>query len=75
MNSEILALRAVGVAARSSAEWRYALIDLLADPDERGSMGAVGRAVVEERFSVARIAPRLADHVLRIAGIRGREGP
>ncbi len=60
MNREVLALGEVGLSAKSEQQWVDALIALLDQPDLRRSMGAAGRAVVEERFSLKRLAVQYA---------------
>src|ERR1700733_110160 len=56
MNREVLALGNVGMSAGCDAEWIDALIGLLEDANLRRHMGDAGRAVVEERFSLQRLA-------------------
>jgi glycosyltransferase involved in cell wall biosynthesis len=60
MNREVLALGEVGLSAGSEREWVDALIILLDNANLRRSMGAAGRAVVEERFSLQRLAQQYA---------------
>jgi glycosyltransferase involved in cell wall biosynthesis len=60
MNRQVLALGEVGLSATSEREWVDALIALLDDPELRRNMGAAGRAVVEERFSLKRLAQQYA---------------
>jgi glycosyltransferase involved in cell wall biosynthesis len=60
MNREVLALGEVGLSAGCEREWVDALIILLNNANLRRSMGAAGRAVVEERFSLHRLAQQYA---------------
>jgi glycosyltransferase involved in cell wall biosynthesis len=60
MNREVLALGDVGLSAGREAEWIDALTALLEDANLRRRMGAAGRAVVEERFSLQRLAQQYA---------------
>jgi glycosyltransferase involved in cell wall biosynthesis len=60
MNREVLALGEVGMSAACEAEWIDALTALLEDANLRRRMGAAGRAVVEERFSLQRLAQQYA---------------
>jgi glycosyltransferase involved in cell wall biosynthesis len=60
MNREVLALGEVGLSAASEQEWVDALIALLDHPNLRLNMGAAGRAVVEERFSLKRLSLQYA---------------
>jgi Glycosyl transferases group 1 len=60
MNREVLALGEVGLSAASEREWVDALTTLLDNPNLRRNMGAAGRAVVEERFSLQRLAQQYA---------------
>ncbi len=50
----------VGLSAACEQEWVAALTTLLDDEDLRRRMGAAGRAVVEERFSLHKLAQRYA---------------
>jgi glycosyltransferase involved in cell wall biosynthesis len=60
MNREVLALGEVGFSARGEQEWVDAITALLDNEDLRRSMGAAGRAVVEECFSLHRLAQQYA---------------
>jgi glycosyltransferase involved in cell wall biosynthesis len=60
MNREVLALGEVGLSACSEREWVDSLIALLDHPNLCRNMGAAGRAVVEERFSLKQLAPQYA---------------
>jgi len=59
-NRDVLACGEVGLGAVSDDDWVDALDTLLCDPEHAHELGARGRAVVEERFSVTSQAPRLA---------------
>jgi glycosyltransferase involved in cell wall biosynthesis len=60
MNREVRALGEVGLSAASEREWIDALTALLDNVSLRQRMGAAGRAVVEERFSLQRLAQQYA---------------
>ena len=60
MNREVLAMGDVGLSAGSEQQWVDALTALLSDADLRLRMGAAGRLVVEERFSLQRLAQQYA---------------
>lgn len=60
MNREVLALGEVGLGADSEREWFTALSALLKDAELRQRMGTNGRAVVEQDFSLNRLAARYA---------------
>jgi len=77
MNREVLALGDVGFSAGSEAEWIDALTALLEDANLRRRMGAAGRAVVEERFSLQRLAQQYAAVFQSLGGglPRGRPSP
>ncbi len=60
MNREVLAMGDVGLSAGSEQQWVDALTALLSDADLRQRMGAAGRVVVEERFSLQRLALQYA---------------
>jgi glycosyltransferase involved in cell wall biosynthesis len=60
MNREVLALGEVGLSAGCEGEWIDALTALLEDANLRRRMGAAGRAVVEERFSLQKLTQQYA---------------
>ena len=60
MNREVLAMGDVGLSAGCEQQWVDALTALLSDADLRQRMGAAGRVVVEERFSLQRLAQQYA---------------
>jgi glycosyltransferase involved in cell wall biosynthesis len=60
MNREVLALGEVGLSATSEPQWIDALMVLLSNANLRRRMGAVGRGVVEERFSLQRLVQKYA---------------
>jgi glycosyltransferase involved in cell wall biosynthesis len=68
MNNEVLAMGNIGFAPRSEAEWTDALLWLLDNPTKAADMGAAGRRIVEEHYSLRMMAPRLADYIKRFAG-------
>jgi glycosyltransferase involved in cell wall biosynthesis len=69
MNSEVLAMGEAGFGARSEREWVDSLTMLLEDANLRRRMGAVGRAVIEERFSLPRLTERYAAVFRAVAGV------
>ncbi|WP_417808816.1 glycosyltransferase family 4 protein [Thioclava sp.] len=73
VNSEIVEHGVNGFLATSEAEWREALITLLADPDLRARMGAKGRRKVEEQYSLQVWGPRVAALLTEVAQ-RGKLG-
>jgi glycosyltransferase involved in cell wall biosynthesis len=77
MNREVLALGEVGFSAAREQEWVDALTTLLDDPRLRRNMGAAGRAVAEEYFSLTRLAQQYAAvfHSLRGTLPRGHSVP
>lgn len=77
MNREVLALGEVGFSATREQEWVDALTALLDSPDLRRNMGAAGRAVVEEHFSLTRLVQQYAAvfHSLRGTLPRGHSVP
>jgi hypothetical protein len=58
-----------GFIARSDDEWRLYLISLLENPAYRRLMGRQGLARIDERFSLAAWAPRMAEILVKC--IRG----
>ena len=60
MNTEVLAMAAVGLAANTEGEWVEALMALYRDRDRGRELGRAGRVLAERAFSVPVIAPQLA---------------
>jgi len=67
MNTELLAEAEIGRAAATLDEWSEALSSLLAERDAAERMGAAGRALAVERYSVTALAPQLAALLCRLA--------
>ncbi|HTT81827.1 MAG TPA: glycosyltransferase family 4 protein [Stellaceae bacterium] len=67
MNREILGQAELGCAAETLEEWTEALSNLLGDRDAAQRLGDAGRALAVARYSVAALAPRLADLLRRLA--------
>lgn len=63
MNCEMIVHGENGFLVSTPAEWAEAIATLSNDPDRRAWMGAMGRQLLEERFSVERWAPRFAELV------------
>lgn len=60
MNRDILAHADIGIAATSLGEWTAALIHLHDEKQIARQMGARGRSVVEQNYSINVVAPALA---------------
>jgi glycosyltransferase involved in cell wall biosynthesis len=67
MNGELLADAEIGRGAATLDQWSEALSSLLAEPDLADRMGAAGRVLAVERYSVTALAPRLAALLRRVA--------
>lgn len=67
VGGEILKQGAVGCAAVSHDDWYNALVRLYDDRGLASRLGAAGRALVEERYSVRQSAARLADIFRQVA--------
>lgn len=67
MNAALLHEAEIGRAATTEGEWVEALSSLIADPDTAARQGRAGRMLVEQRYSVAVLAPRLAVLLRRLA--------
>ena len=59
-NRDVLACGDAGLAAATVDDWVDAVDALLREPDRARARGACGREIVEQRFSVRALAPRLA---------------
>jgi glycosyltransferase involved in cell wall biosynthesis len=66
MNQEVLLVGEVGLGARNSDEWAEALATLISDDALRHRLGAQGRAVVETKYSVRALAPKMASILKRV---------
>jgi glycosyltransferase involved in cell wall biosynthesis len=66
MNAGLLRQAEFGLAATTTEEWTETLSSLIADRDAAMRMGAAGRALAAERYSVATLAPRLAELLRRL---------
>ncbi len=64
MNKDLLAQGDVGLAAATQAEWVTALSSILSDHRGAEALGAAGRRLVETKYSLRALAPRLA-HIIR----------
>lgn len=64
MNQEILNMGKLGIGARTSEEWKEALLYTLSNDSMRQQLGNTGRQVVQEKFSTNSIAQELAKHLL-----------
>jgi glycosyltransferase involved in cell wall biosynthesis len=60
MNVEVLARGAAGIGPRTPEEWYAKLGLLLDDEPARKAMGAIGRSIVEDHYSLDVVLPRLA---------------
>jgi glycosyltransferase involved in cell wall biosynthesis len=61
MNRDVLSCGNVGFGATRTQEWIDALLLLIDNPELRSRMGAAGRTVVEQHFSLERLVPRYAE--------------
>lgn len=68
VNSEIVADGSSGFLAAGPEEWAARLETLLADPGLRARMGAQGRRIAAERYSLASQQPRLLSILRAAAG-------
>ena len=67
MNREVLSAGNVGFGPQSEAEWADSLTWLLNNTAKAKEMGQCGRKVVEERYSLRSLAPRLAAYLRKFA--------
>ncbi|MBM4131368.1 glycosyltransferase family 4 protein [bacterium] len=76
VNRELVRDGQNGYLAADGAAWLRALRELLDDPARRASLGALGRALVEQEYCVQRTAPRLARWLREAARGDGKDaGP
>jgi glycosyltransferase involved in cell wall biosynthesis len=67
MNNDILAQAELGPAAAMHAEWVSALSSILSDRRAAEELGMAGRALVDSRYSLTALAPRLAQLIRGLA--------
>jgi len=67
MNWDILAQAEVGLGATTHGEWVSALSAILTDRAGALQLGAAGRALIQSKYSLAVLAPRLAQLIQRLA--------
>jgi glycosyltransferase involved in cell wall biosynthesis len=66
MNKDVLAQGEVGFAAATEDEWVEAISTILGDGRAAQELGAAGRTLVHDRYSLAALAPRLAELLRRL---------
>ncbi len=69
MNAEVLAKDTLGFAATTDSDWVEHLDHLLRDRELRQRMGAAGRQVVIQHYSVEALAPKLAKTLADVGGL------
>ncbi len=67
VSNELLAQGDVALAARTLDDWHESLCSIYENKKAAISMGAKGRRLVEERYSVGATAPKLAEVIREIA--------
>ena len=72
MNRRMIVHGQTGFLASTPQEWAEAIARLAADPQLRREMGAAGRRLVEQQYSVAGWGPRFAEVIHRVACGRER---
>ena len=70
VNAEIVQDGVTGFHAADGAAWTDRLVALLRDPALRARMGAAGRRLVEERWSLRVLAPKMVSALKEAAGPR-----
>ncbi len=75
VNTEIIRHDENGFQASTVEEWTQSLERLRADPTLRETMGRNGRELVEQRYSLAVAAPRLAEMLRAAATGNGNHAP
>lgn len=70
VNAEIVEDGVTGYLARSSEQWRAALVALLDDAARRRRMGQAGRQRAEARYSLAHCAPQMVSLLHQAAATR-----
>ena len=67
MNRDVLAQGEIGLAAVTHAEWVEAISSILADRSGAVQLGAAGRALAQQQYSLTVLAPRLAQLIPGLA--------
>ncbi|HMF89076.1 MAG TPA: glycosyltransferase family 4 protein [Candidatus Angelobacter sp.] len=67
MCGEVCNLAEVGISAGTTQDWVEALEELLRDTQLRTAMGAKARDIIEQKFSIHQLAPKLAAELARVA--------
>jgi glycosyltransferase involved in cell wall biosynthesis len=70
VNPEVVIEGQTGFCVSDRSGWVEALDHLASDPGLRRRMGAAGRERIERYYSVAALAPRVADVLRRVIGAR-----
>ncbi len=68
MNRQMVLHGRTGLLASTPRQWAEAIARLAADPELRRKMGAAGRRLLQQQYSVACWGPRFADVVAAVAG-------
>jgi glycosyltransferase involved in cell wall biosynthesis len=68
MNRQMVVHGRTGFLVSTPQQWAEAIARLAADPQLRRELGAAGRRLVEEQYSVAGWAPRFAEVIEHVAG-------
>ena len=66
VNTEIVQHGVNGFLASTESEWREAIARLAGDAELRARMGQAGRQAVEEKYSIQRYGPRIAQLIQEI---------
>jgi glycosyltransferase involved in cell wall biosynthesis len=66
MNADVLKLGQIGYGPNSLSEWSDMLMHLVEDDKARLNLGLNGREIAVNKFSVATLAPRLAQYLVSI---------
>lgn len=75
MNRNVLARGEIGLAATTQAGWVEAISSILADRRGAEQLGAAGRALAEQQYSLTALAPRLAQLIRGLAGVSPPQTP
>lgn len=67
MNKDIVQVGENGLVTYGVDDWVNNLETLLKSPELRSRMGATGRRLAEERYSIAAVGPKLASLLIQAA--------